>query len=57
MTETALDRTADTTPDFAVMFEELRKRILEDKARAFDKTNKDSLEALLKTGVQAELHI
>jgi DNA recombination protein RmuC len=31
-----------------VEFENLANRILEDKARAFDKTNKDSLEALLK---------
>ncbi len=29
-------------------FENLANRILEDKARAFDKTNKDSLESLLK---------
>jgi DNA recombination protein RmuC len=31
-----------------IEFENLANRILEDKARAFDKTNKDSLEALLK---------
>jgi len=31
-----------------IEFENLANRILEDKARAFDKTNKDSLESLLK---------
>ena len=31
-----------------IEFENLANKILEDKARAFDKTNKDSLEALLK---------
>jgi len=31
-----------------IEFENLANRILEDKARAFDKTNKNSLEALLK---------
>jgi hypothetical protein len=36
MTETALDRTADTTPDFAVMFEELRGAFAADSSRGLE---------------------
>ena len=38
----------DSRKQLKLEFENLANRILEDKSRAFDKTNRDSLEALLK---------
>jgi DNA recombination protein RmuC len=43
-----LEQFEDSRRQLKIEFENLANKILEDKARAFDKTNKDSLEALLK---------
>jgi DNA recombination protein RmuC len=43
-----LEQFEDSRRQLKIEFENLANKILGDKARAFDKTNKDSLEALLK---------
>ena len=43
-----IEQIEDNRKRLTIEFENLANRILEDKARAFDKTNRSSLEALLK---------
>jgi len=48
LAEQKIGQFEESRKQLRVEFENLANRILEDKARSFDKTNKDSLEALLK---------